>query len=266
MQATIDQLTGHKARLDQMIVSVHNFLAELSSSSHVEEAHISLAETLKNEVVELMSSWEQNMMRARQSLLRSEQTAVKLQEIEKELIEFRKSLRLKQMSMAQKSPSRKSSLNSSSKSSSNYSSHDSGISDGSSSLSDFGIPEALEHLSRLREMTRNLESSMSPHDPNIQTLSRIINDTSLEIDDLQQLHTRHKQGVKRRTKRVQTKKPVNINRSRLGRLSRLTLTLQAVLMSLLLLSWVCQPQCCDSISAMSPSAFSLKYVNGPPPI
>jgi len=52
---------------------------------------------------------------------------------------------------------------------------------------------------------------------------------------------------------------------RSGLVARVTLGIQAVLVSLLLLSWVCQPQCCDNMSAISFSP-TFKFVNGPPPI
>ena len=229
----------------------------------MEEGHLAVAETLKNEVVSLMGHWDRCHNKAKTSLVKAEQTALKLQQIEKELLEFRKSLRLKQTNLGQKTNPRRVAPKTS-----DYSScHDSGISDGSS-LSDFGIPDALEHLSRLRDMTRNLETSLSPHDPTMMTITRVIHDTSLEIDDLQQLYMKQRQGARKPVKRGHAKKTA-MNRDRLrpyrlSRFSKITLGLQALLLSVLLLSWLCQPQCCDNISAIS--NFSFKYVNGPPPI
>ena len=45
-QAIQEQLSGQKTKMDELIISVHNFLAELSSSSsssYVSDCHISLS-------------------------------------------------------------------------------------------------------------------------------------------------------------------------------------------------------------------------------
>ena len=185
------------------------------------------------------------------------------------------------------------------KNSGSISSHDSGISDGSvmsDVFSDVALPEALEHLSRLQKMTKNLELTLSPHDPTIMALSRILNDTSLELDDIQKIYMKRKMKINLRrrgnSKKLQMKatKPdrirpntglktlgvTSINKvglfqgilfaGRLGKFARVTLTIQALIMSLMFVTWLCQPQCCDNISAISFSSPSFKYVNGPPPI
>ena len=53
-----------------------------------------------------------------------------------------------------------------------------------------------------------------------------------------------------------------------GRFVRLAVTIQMMLVSLVFLSWLCQPQCCDNISAISSLSFSphFNFINGPPPI
>ena len=262
--------------MDQLIISVHNFLAEVATSSWVDDRHLALAEGLKDEVVTLYSDWDAASGRVRVSLERTEESASKLAEIERELIQFRNSLKSKQLHLAQKSgPKKMRGL----KGGSSSSSHDSGISDASSSLlSDYGLPEALEHLARLQQMTRSLELTLSPRDPTLVTITRVLTDTSLELDDLQKMYLRQKTVppvVRKKTARRKmigrekvrpSAYPVTSKSSRLGKLARVTLSLQALLMSLLLLSWVCQPQCCDSISAISFSAPTFKFVNGPPPI
>ena len=273
-QAVHDELTSQRAKMDQLIISVHNFLAEVGSSSWVDDRHLALAEGLKDEVVALYSDWDAASGRVRASLERTAESASKLAEIESELIQFRKSLRSKQMHLAQKSSHKK--VRGLKAGGGGSSSHDSGISDASSSLlSDYGLPEALEHLSRLQQMTRSLELSLSPRDPTLVTLTRILSDTSLELDDLQKMYLRQKTPPVVRKKTARRKmigrekvRPsvYPVTSSRLGKLTRVTLSLQALLLSLLLLSWMCQPQCCDSISAISFSAPTFKFVNGPPPI
>lgn len=262
--------------MDQLIISVHNFLAEVGSSSWVDDRHLALAEGLKDEVVALYSDWDAASRRVRVSLERTEESASKLAEIERELIEFRNSLRSKQLHLAQKSGTKK--LRGLKGGGGGSSSHDSGISDASSSLlSDYGLPEALEHLSRLQGMTRSLELTLSPRDPTLVSLTRILTDTSLELDDLQKMYLRQKTPAPVVRKKTARRKMIGREKvrpsaypvtksSRLGKFARVTVSLQALLMSLLLLSWMCQPQCCDSISAISFSSPTFKFVNGPPPI
>ena len=258
--------------MDQLIISLHTFLAELGSSSSaaVEDCHLAQAESLKTEVVGLYSHWDSCNSRAVSALAHTEQAVSKLQQIERDLLQFRTTLRSKQLQLLQKNP--KKTVLRNMKVSQN-SLHDSGISEGSSGfLSDYGLPSALEHLSKLKMMTRSLEKSLSPHDPTLLTLSSILNETSLELDDLQSLYL--KQNTLSST-RKKSGRHVGGGRGEGGRLHkhpsraskfwRVTVTIQMVLASLLFLSWVCQPQCCDNISAISFSPH-FKFVNGPPPI
>ena len=83
--------------MDQLIISVHNFLAEVATSSWVDDRHLALAEGLKDEVVTLYSDWDAASGRVRVSLERTEESASKLAEIERELIQFRNSLKSKQL-------------------------------------------------------------------------------------------------------------------------------------------------------------------------
>ena len=268
--------------MDDLIISVHNFLAELSSSSFVSDSHISLAGELKTAVVSLYSHWDSTNSRAVSSVANTEQAVTKLNNIERDLLEFRKSLRVKQLQLIQKNPKKSKPVLRNMKSSLNNSQHDSGISEGSSGfLSDYGLPEALEHLSRLKKMTRSLEKSLSPHDPTLLALSNILKDTSSELDDLQKMYLKQKPspvspgvlsgGVRKKSRNHLSRAALGKEKqrgSRGGKFVRLTVTIQMMLVSLVFLSWLCQPQCCDNISAISSLSFSphFNFVNGPPPI
>ena len=72
-QAIQEQLSGQKTKMDELILSVHNFLAELSSSSCVSDSHISLAGDLKTAVVSLYSHWDSTNSRAASSVASAEQ-------------------------------------------------------------------------------------------------------------------------------------------------------------------------------------------------
>ena len=281
--------------MDDLIISVHNFLADLSSSSpcssYVSDCHISLAEELKSAVVGLYSHWDSTSSRASSSLATSELAVTKLNNIERDLLEFRKSLRVKQLELSQKIP-RKTKLKSSRP---EQSLADSGISEGSSGfLSEPGLPGAVEQLGRLREMTRSLENSpLSPHDPTLRALSDILHDTTTELDLLQEMYLKQRprsvrsvsppgpRGHRGPRGGVRKKSSRHLARPGLaghckerprggsgGRLVRVAATIQMILVSLVFLSWLCQPQCCDNISAISALSFSphFNFVNGPPPI
>ena len=101
-QAVHDELTSQRAKMDQLIISVHNFLSEVATSSCVDDRHLALAGELKDEVVALYSDWDAASGRVQVSLERTEQSAGKLAEIERELIQFRKSLRSKQLRLAER--------------------------------------------------------------------------------------------------------------------------------------------------------------------
>ena len=258
--------------MDQLIISLHNFLAELgsSSSSAVEESHLTQANLLKTEVVGLYSHWDSCNTRAMAATAQAEEAVAKLRLIERDVLELRRKLRAKQVQLVQKNPRR--SVLRKLKGTEN-SLHDSGISEGSSGfLSDYGLPEALEHLSRLKTMTRSLERSLNPHDPTLLTLSNILKDTSLELDDLQKMYLKQKTSVRKKSGKHLSRSVVTgsvtkeIHRpTRARKFFRVTMMIQMMLASLVLLSWLCRPQCCDNISAISFSP-SFKFINGPPPI
>ena len=296
-QAIQEQLSGQKTKMDELIISVHNFLASLSSSSscYVSDSHISLAGELKSAVVGLYSHWDSTNSRAVSSLASSELAVTKLNNIERDLVEFRKSLRVKQVQLSQKNPKKSKAVLRQLKGSPTISSlHDSGISEGSSGfLSDYGLPEALEHLARLKKMTRSLEKSLSPHDPTLVALSNILQDTTSELDDLQKMYLKQKPGsvgpsspsgvsgpsggVRKKSSKLSSRPGLGKEKPRGrggrggrsgGKFVRLAVTIQMMLVSLVFLSWLCQPQCCDNISAISSLSFSphFNFVNGPPPI
>ena len=278
--------------MDELVISVHNFLASLSSSSSscwVSDCHISLAGELKSAVVGLYSHWDSTNSRALSSLASTEEAVTKLNNIERDLLQFRKSLRLKQLQLIEKNPKKtKQVLRLKSSPNMKPSLHDSGISEGSSGfLSDYGLPEALEHLSRLKKMTRSLEKSLSPHDPTLLALSNILQDTTSELDDLQKMYLKQKPssvgpsapsgGVRKKSSRNLSRSGPLKEKQRVrggrggrsgGKFVRLAVTIQVMLVSLVFLSWLCQPQCCDNISAISSLSFSphFNFVNGPPPI
>ena len=280
-QAALELLTGHKAGLDTLVVRVHNFLADLGTSAGpVEERHLQLADSLKDEVLGLYADWDAASARLRAALDTTEEAARQLRDIERELIEFRRSVRSKQLQLVTSSPqqrhggSRQLRGGGGKGADRSCSSHDSGISTdaGSGVASDCGLPEAVEQLARLRRMTARLEATLGPGDPSLASLASILGDTSLELDSLQRLCLQQRPPARRKSAR---KVPMKAASSRLSpprraagrgrRLVRLSLAIQAVLLSLVLVAWLAEPQCCDNISAISFSP-SFKFVNGPPPI
>ena len=127
----------------------------------------------------------------------------------------------------------------------------------------------MEQLSRLKRMAESLEKVVSPHTPSFLLLSNILKETSNELDDLQKTYVKCKSNpLKMRKKQnfpSRSEKGVKVRPGRLGKFLRVTLSLQLFLLSLAMLAWVTQPQCCDTLSTISFSP-QLKFVNGPPPI
>ena len=87
------ELSNFKARLFQLNLSVHNFLAELSSCQSVDQAQLNLATHLKEEVVELYALWEESHQSTASHLLETEDALKKLSEFEQELVDLRTLLR-----------------------------------------------------------------------------------------------------------------------------------------------------------------------------
>ena len=262
------------------MLRVHNFLADLGTSAGpVEERHLQLADSLKDEVLGLYADWDAASARLRAALDTTEEAARQLRDIERELIEFRRSVRSKQLQLVTSSPqqrhggSRQLRGGGGKGADRNFSSHDSGISTdaGSGVASDCGLPEALEQLARLRRMTARLEATLGPGDPSLASLAAILGDTSLELESLQRLHLQQRPPPRRKSARsvpmkaASARAPPRRAAGRGRRLVRLSLAVQAVLLSLVLVAWLAEPQCCDNISAISFSP-SFKFVNGPPPI
>ena len=92
--------------MDQLIISLHNFLAELgsSSSSAVEESHLTQANLLKTEVVGLYSHWDSCNTRAMAATAQAEEAVAKLRLIERDVLELRRKLRARQVQLVQKNP------------------------------------------------------------------------------------------------------------------------------------------------------------------
>jgi len=264
------RLTQQKAKLFQLNISVHNFLAELGNTSHVDEKHLNLAEELKEEVVNLYSLWDICHHQTAGSLSKTEEAIKKLHEFEHELLELRSALQTDSFLLKQRN--RKKCITQSLKA--QGSSGDSGISDGSCGiLSDYDLPEKHQRLSKLKLMAKSLEETLSPKAPALLMISKTLEATSNELNDLQKTYMSYKSNKKKKKAKLnlglkndkEKFRPKATSVSRRRRFAKITMTIQLLLMIVLFLTWLCQPRCCDSFSAISFSP-QLKYVNGPPPI
>lgn len=264
------KLTQQKAKLFQLNISVHNFLAELGTSSLVDENHLNLAEELKEEVVNLYSLWDICHHQTAGSLSQTEEAIKKLHEFEHELLELRSALQTDSFLLKQRN--RKKCITQSVKN--QGSSGDSGISDGSCGiLSDYDLPEKHQRFSKLKLMAKSLEETLSPKAPALLMISKTLEATSNELNDLQKNYMSYKTNKKKKKAKLnlglktdrEKFRPKVTSSSRRRRFAKITMTIQLLLMMVLFLTWLCQPRCCDSFSAISFSP-QLKYVNGPPPI
>ena len=264
------KLSQQKGKLSQLNISVNNFLAELGTSNLVDESHLNLAEDLQEDVVNLYSLWETCHNQTAESLSKTEEAIKKLREFENELIELRSSLQKDLLLLKQRS--RKKHFVQSMKA--RGSSGDSGISDGSCGiLSDYDLPEKHQRFSKLKLMAKSLEGNFSPKAPALLMISRTLEATSNELNDLQRNYMSYKSKKKKLKARLNLRvkndrekfRPKIGSISRRQRYAKMVMSIQMLLMLVLFLSWLCQPRCCDSFSAISFSP-QLKYVNGPPPI
>jgi len=264
------KLSQQKGKLSQLNVSVNNFLAELGTSNLTDESHLNLAEDLQEDVVNLYSLWESCHNQTVESLSKTEDAIKKLHDFENELLELRSSLQKDLFLLKQRS--RKKHFVQTLKT--HPSSGDSGISDGSCGiLSDYDLPEKHQRFSKLKLMAKSLEGTFSPKAPALLMISRTLEATSNELNDLQRNYMSYKSKKKKLKARINLRvkndrekfRPKVGSISRRQRYAKMVMSIQLLLMLVLFLSWLCQPRCCDSFSAISFSP-QLKYVNGPPPI
>merc|ERR1719357_1008235 len=262
------KLSVQKGKLCQLNISVHNFLSELVTSNLVDENHLNLAEDLKKELVNLYSFWDDCHHQTTGSLLKTEDAIKKLHEFEHKLLELRSTLQNDSLLLKQKEsekhfvPSIKI----------QGSSEDSGISDGSCGVfSDYDLPQKHQRFSKLKLMAKSLEEALSPKAPAILVISKTLEATSHELDDLQKNYKNYKLNKKKKKTKLnlgvkndrEKFRPKVASISRRRRFAKISMTIQWLLLLILFLSWLCQPRCCDSFSAISFSP-QLKYVNGPP--
>lgn len=270
-------LSNLKAAMFELNISVHNFLSDLGMSPSVDDKHITLVEGLKEEVVDLYSLWDNCYLQAKKSLSKTEEAIKKLREFERELLELRSALQKDTFTLKQRHGKKKMHPHVLLKM--QRSSGDSGISDGSCGFSsDYDFPYKHERLTKLRMMAKSLEETLGPTAPPVLIISKTLDATSSELDDLETTYLSFKAckkkkfklkpnfGVKTDKEKFRPKPSSIASGQRRKKFAKITLTIQALLLLALFLSWLCQPKCCDSLSAISTFSPQLKYVNGPPPI
>ena len=168
-------LSQLKSDLFNLNLSSHNFLAELSCSESVDQAHIKLATHIKESVLELYNSWDQSHHRISGCLVETEAAVKKLQQFEDGVVELRNLLHQDALYLNDKCR-RKISTKSGKKI--ENSSGDSGISDSSGgNFSDHDIPLREQHLSKLKIMAEDLEKDLSPDSSVISMISQTLHST-----------------------------------------------------------------------------------------
>merc|ERR1711890_193898 len=139
------------------------------------------------------------------------------------------------------------------------------------SISDYDMPQREQHLNKLRIMAKDLEQSLSQNSPALAMISQTLETTSSQLKDLQKDYQRYKTTKNRSKYKTKLgheklkKKETSCSRSRRGRVVKMALMLNILLMFVVFLSWLSQPRCCDSYNVMLFSP-QLTYINGPPPI
>merc|ERR1712130_598761 len=148
------------------------------------------AEELKEEVVNLYSLWDICHHQTAGSLSKTEEAIKKLHEFEHELLELRSALQTDSFLLKQRN--KKKCITQSLKN--QGSSGDSGISDGSCGiLSDYDLPEKHQRFSKLKLMAKSLEETLSPKAPALLMISKTLEATSNELNELQ-IEQKEKEG------------------------------------------------------------------------
>jgi len=283
IKAEQTQLEEQKSVLLSLSLGVHTFLADLSTSSHVDTQHQALANQLKEEVVELYSLWDLCHHQTSGELSKIETCLQQLSQVQHELGELRAELTLENGAMLIKAARQEGKTENISE--------DSGWSSGWAS-EDCNLPGKEERLGRIRQMARGLQQVLSPRSESCQAVARSLEATAAELNALQKTFLSLKSGSRGRRKGGRTGQAAAVigrrgekekfrlraasgggfggvassANARRRRIVRCCLGLNIMLLLLLFLSWVCQPTCCDTLTVISSFSPQLQYVNGPPPI
>jgi len=272
----IDNLLSIRPQLDELKTGMQSFLYGLEASSAVDDTHINVVDAFKEEVMNMFSMWEISFQNSKAILEKTEKAVRKIQEFEEELLELRNVLQ-KDFNKLKHQQSRKR-CQTGSTGKVQTTSEDSGISDGSSWYSsEYDFPDKHERLLKLQQMARSLTETLGTTAPTIQIISKTLDSTASELEDLEKTYSKFKAYKKKRLKAKQTINKNERDKSgpkmtnfdyfqRRKTFAKITLTIQALFVAALFLSWLCQPKCCDNLSAISPFSPQLIFVNGPPPI
>jgi len=272
------RLEEQKAVLLSISLAVHTFLADLSTSSHVDTQHKALANQLKQEVVELYSLWDLCHHQTSGEFSKVEACLQQLSQVQLELGELRAELSLENDALLVRAARQEGKTENTSE--------DSGWSSGWAS-EDCNLPGKQERLGRICQMARGLQQVLSPRSESCQAVTRSLEATAAELSALQKTYLSLKSGSRGfcRRKGGKTEKAAAVlgrrvdkdklraravagacGNARRRRITRCCLGLNIMLLLLLFLSWVCQPTCCDTLTVISSFSPQLQYVNGPPPI
>jgi hypothetical protein len=271
------RLEEQKAVLLSISLSVHTFLADLSTSSHIDTQHKTLASELKQEVVELYSLWDLCHHQTSGEFAKVEACLQQLSQVQLELGEFRAELTLETGALLVRAARQGCKTENTSE--------DSGWSSGWAS-EDCNLPGKQERLGRICQMARGLQQVLSPRSESCQAVTRSLEATAAELSALQKTYLSLKSGsrgvgrrkggkagqavLSRRGEKEKLRARTAVgacgNQARRRRITRCCLGLNIMLLILLFLSWVCQPTCCDTLTVISSFSPHLQYVNGPPPI
>ena len=243
--------------LHSLSLSVHTFQGELATSSHQDTEHQSLAESLRHEVVELFGQWDLCHHQTAEAMTKVEDGLQHLAQVERELSELQAELRMQKTTLLWKGE---------------HSSEDSGW-----ASEDYNLPGKQKRLCRLRQMAQSLQEVLSPRSHSAQAVARSLEATTSQLGDLKRTwvslrsKARGRKGVGRvtlegrRQDREQCRSR-SVSAGRRRRVGRFCLGIHVFFLGMLFLSWLCQPSCCDTLSAISTFSPQLQYVNGPPPI
>lgn len=243
------RLEEQQAALLALSLALQAFLRELAASSHADQQHLHLAAAMEQEVVELHGLWDLVHHQVAVEEVRVEAGLLQLAEVRGELGELRAEVTRHTGELLRR------------------------VEGGSGSDSGWAsegpdLPGQRRRLGRLRALALGLGQVLSPSSPAVREVARSLEATQAGLGELQRILRLRGRGERRKVVRAGSRGSTRAGpvAGRRRAVSRWCLGVQALLLLLLLLAWLCQPTCCDSYSTISPFAPHLQYVNGPPPI
>merc|ERR1719394_1407375 len=231
--------------VDNLTMSVHNFLAELHATSGASKK-FSSAGHLKEDVCDLYKLWDQAHHNTVGNITRTEDLLAKLRMFETEVVQLQTLLNQDKRKIRHRY-----------RTGSTWSA-DSGISDDSGEW----VTDSDERLAKLKLIADSLRRNLPADSPSLQIIDRTLQSTSDQLEDLHRSYDKIVTKSKPKLKSMRSEvakddisKPCEVVPTTYLVMRRKKVVKMALVMNFLLfitaiMCWLCQPSCCDNVNTM----------------